>query len=530
MVEKSEGVSTTAEDLSRLGVLQLSLNDIDGLVNLEQAVEQAPESVTSQATLLRAYIATNQLEKAKSAAKEWHEASPQTAAPLIYLGNIATAEGAYQDAAQYLDKASELNDAGNEVTYSRAKLLVAQGKKENAVAFIRAFIDENPADVQALALWFALAMENGNADAVLKHAQTQFNANEDDINLRLLLARMYSLTSQLDKTVSLLADVEGDESSPQTFWNLKGQALIATNNVEGATAFFDRWLSFYPQDKNAVLGKLLIVDSQKQFKQGLALTNKVLSKRPDAQLTLLKAYFHSRLGQSKPAWEIINSVSDEVKALPFVRGVIARLHLIEKAPEQAVDHAKAAYDATSNSDNALLLVAALEMSGKKEQAFSFLQKHVNAHNNDVQSAMLLAERQIGNDRAAAIDTYELILTKTPDNFVVLNNLAYLAFEDKDLKRAEELAKKAVSLQSENADAVDTLAQIYIAKGEKEEALTLYEQISTGPIANDEVYLNHVALLLELDKKALAKRRLASREFTSEAAKQRVEKLKQQYGV
>lgn len=530
MVEKSEGVSTTAEDLSRLGVLQLSLNDIDGLVNLEQAVEKAPESVTSQATLLRAYIATNQLEKAKSAAKEWHEASPQTAAPLIYLGNIATAEGAYQEAAQYLDKASELNDAGNEVTYSRAKLLVAQGKKENAVAFIRAFIDENPADVQALALWFALAMENGNADAVLKHAQTQFNANEDDINLRLLLARMYSLTSQLDKTVSLLADVEGDESSPQTFWNLKGQALIATNNVEDATAFFDRWLSFYPQDKNAVLGKLLIVDSQKQFKQGLALTNKVLSKRPDAQLTLLKAYFHSRLGQSKPAWEIINSVSDEVKALPFVRGVIARLHLIDKAPEQAVDHAKAAYDATSNSDNALLLVAALEMSGKKEQAFSFLQKHVNAHNNDVQSAMLLAERQIGNDRAAAIDTYELILTKTPDNFVVLNNLAYLAFEDKDLQRAEELAKKAVTLQSENADAVDTLAQIYIAKGEKEEALTLYEQISTGPIANDEVYLNHVALLLELDKKALAKRRLASREFTSEAAKQRVEKLKQQYGV
>ena len=530
MIEKSEGVSTTAEDLSRLGVLQLSLNDIDGLVNLEQAVEQAPESVTSQATLLRAYIATNQLDKAKSAAKEWHEASPQTAAPLIYLGNIATAEGAYQEAAQYLDKASELNDAGNEVTYSRAKLLVAEGKKQNAVAFIRAFIDENPADVQALALWFGLAMENGNADTVLKHAQTQFNANEDDINLRLLLARMYSLTSQLDKTVSLLADVEGDESSPQAFWNLKGQALIASNNVNDATAFFDRWLSFYPQDKNAVLGKLLIVDSQKQFKQGLELTNKVLSKRPDAQLTLLKAYFYSRLGQSKPAWEIINNVSEEVKSLPFVRGVIARLHLIDKAPEQAVEHAKAAYDATSNSDNALLLVAALEMSGKKEQAFSFLQKHVNTHNNDVQSAMLLAERQIGKDRAAAIDTYELILTKTPDNFVVLNNLAYLAFEDKKLKRAEELAKKAVSLQRENADAVDTLAQIYIAKGQKTEALKLYEQISTAPIVNDEVYLNHVALLLELDKKALAQRRLASREFTSEAAKQRAESLKQQYGV
>ena len=530
MVAKSEAVSTTAEDLSRLGVLQLSLNDIDGLVNLEQAVEQSPESVTSQATLLRAYIATSQLEKAKSAAKEWHEQSPETAAPLIYLGNIATAEGAYQEAAQYLDKASELEGAKNEVFYSRAKLLVAEGKKDNAISFVRAFIDKNPADVEALALWFALATEKGNAEDVIKYTQTQFNANKTNLNLRLLLARMYSLNSQLDKTVSLLSDVEGNEASPQAFWNLKGQALIATNNVEAATAFFDRWLSFYPQDKNAVLGKLLIIDSQKQFDQGLALTNKVLAKRPDAQLTLLKAYFHSRLGQAKPAWDIINSTADDVKALPFVRGVIARLHLIDKAPEQAVEHAQAAYDATPNSDNALLLIAALEMSGKKAQAFTFLEKHVQAHSNDIPSAMLLAERQIGKDRAAAIKTYEQVLTKTPDNFVVLNNLAYLALEDKNLTRAEELAKKAVSLQRENADAVDTLAQIYVAKGDKAAALKLYEEVSARPIANDDVYLNHVSVLLELDKKALASRKLASREFKSEAAKQRAESLKQQYGL
>ncbi len=58
MVEKSEAVSTSADDLSRLGILQLSLNDVEGLVNLEQAVEKAPESATSQSTLLRAYIAT----------------------------------------------------------------------------------------------------------------------------------------------------------------------------------------------------------------------------------------------------------------------------------------------------------------------------------------------------------------------------------------------------------------------------------------------------------------------------------------
>jgi len=530
MVEKSEAVSTTAEDLSRLGVLQLSLNDVDGLVNLEQAVQQAPESLTTQATLLRAYIATNQLEKAKSAAKEWNEQAPDVAAPLIYLGSIATNEGNYEEAAKFLDEASKLNDSENEVTYARAKLLVAEGKKDEAVSFIRAFINKKPADIQALALWFALASEQGNAEQVIKHTQAEFNNNKDNLNLRLLLSRMYSLNNKLDKTVSLLSQVEGDEASPQAFWNLKGQALIATNNVEEATVFFDRWLSFYPQDKNAVLGKLLIVDSQKQFEQGLALTNKVLAKRPDAQLTLLKAYFHARLGQAKPAWEIINSTADDVKKLPFVRGILARLHLIDKQPEQAIDHARAAYDATANSDNALLVIAALEMAGEKSQAFTFLEEHVGSHSNDVQSAMLLAERQIDANRKAAINTYEQILKQTPDNFVVLNNLAYLAFEDKNYNRAQELAQRAVDIKSDNPEAVDTLAQILIAQGKKEQALALYEKVSAQPIASDEVYLNHVELLLSMEKTALAKRKLESRSFTRELSKSRVAELKRQYGI
>ena len=106
----------------------------------------------------------------------------------------------------------------------------------------------------------------------------------------------------------------------------------------------------------------------------------------------------------------------------------------------------------------------------------------------------------------------------------------MALEDKKLTRAEELAKKAVSLQRENADAADTLAQIYIAKGDKAAALKLYEEVAARPIANDDVYLNYVSVLLELDKKALASRKLASREFKSEAAKQRAESLKQQYGL
>lgn len=530
MVEKTEAVSSSAEDLSRLGILQLSLNDVEGLVNLEQAVEKSPESATTQNTLLRAYIATNQLDKAKQAAEQWHQSSPTTAVPLVYLGSIAIAQEEFDKAQTYLDQASKLDGADKEIEFAKIKLLIAKDKKDEAMASVRGLIDNQPKDIQALTIWYALAAEQGQTKDVLVHAQKQLESNPDDLNLRILLARFYSLEGALDKTHALLANVKGDSASPMSYWNLKGQTLIALNKADEAVVFFDRWLSIYPQDINAVLGKLLILDARRQFKEALTLTNNVLKKRADTRLSLLKAYLHARLAEPKPAWEIINNTTDEVKAVPFVQGIIARLKLLEGNAKDAVENAKIAYEATPNADNALLLLAIYEMSGNTEQGYEFLTQHVKENAKDVQSTMLLAERQIQRDRSSAIATYEDILTQSPDNFVVLNNLAYLAYQDGDLKKAESLAKRAVSLQSQNADAVDTLAQIYIAKGNKNEALALYEEISIRPIANEEVYLNHVELLLSMDKKTLAKRRLASREFTSDAAKARIEALKAEYNI
>ena len=530
MVEKTEAVSSSPEDLARLGVLQLSLNDVSGLVNLEAAVEKAPESATSQHTLVRAYVATNQLDKAKQAASNWQKQSPELALPVVYLASIAIAEKDFDHAQSLLERAEKLDGSQNEVVLTKAKLLIAQEKHAEAKVLLKDFLNKNPSEIQAISLWYALEAHVDNADEVIDYAEKQLAADNENIYLRLFLARVYAATDNIEKTVSLLSEVEGDKTTPMAFWNLKGQALIQTNKVEEASALFKRWLELYPQDKGAVLGMLLILDSQNKYRQGLALTDKVLDKHPDPQLSLLKAYFHSMLGQSKPAWSIIDNMSDEARRLPFVRGIIARLYVIDKRPEQALEHAEEAYKASPNSDNAILMVVVLEMLGKKGDALTFLTQHVEKTPNDMRSAMLLAERQIVTNKAQAMSLYESILTKLPDNFVALNNLAYLKFQDGNLVEAEKLAQEAIALQPENADTVDTLAQIYIAKGDQKAALALYSEIATRPIDNDEVYLNYIELLLQMDKVEMAKRLVQEREFESDVSLKRIEVLKADYGI
>ena len=223
---------------------------------------------------------------------------------------------------------------------------------------------------------------------------------------------------------------------------------------------------------------------------------------------------------------VLESVPEQVLEVPFVRGITARINLLEGNEEAAIEDAKAAYNDTANPKNTLLVVASLESAGKKEETFAFLQEHYQAHPDDIRATMLYAERLIGTDRQQAKEIYSQVLEKLPDNFVVLNNLAYLHMEDGELGKAQPLARRAVDLQPRSADAVDTFARILLKRERYEPALKLYDKVDVEKIRNDMVYLNYVEVLVKNDKKQLAERRLSAREFSGEA-QQRAQLLQSQ---
>ena len=176
------------------------------------------------------------------------------------------------------------------------------------------------------------------------------------------------------------------------------------------------------------------------------------------------------------------------------------------------------------------MIAVLEASGKADEAAAFLEQHLQAHPEDVRTAMMKAERQIGTDKAAAKETYEKILQQTPENFVVLNNLAYLYFEDGEIDKALPLARKAVGLQPKNADSLDTLAQILLQQDKYEESLSLYETVVNDQQVSDTVYLNYVQVLLDMGRKEVARRKIQNQEFTSAVGKKRAERMRVRYSL
>lgn len=530
IVEKTSTISATADDLTRLGVLQLSINDVQGIVNLESALAKAPESVTAYSTLATAYLATEQLDKAMQLAQSWKQANPDDIRAHLLAGQVLTRRQDFAGAKQEYTRALATEPDNNGIKMALVNLDLVQDKLPEAEQQLRQILASSADFLPALASYYVVKRQQQQAEQGIQPTLAAFAAAPNNQNLRFLLAKMHNFQGDFAKSLALLTEIKQNQDTPNDYWQIKGQALLQLNQLSAAEQHYDKWLSFAPNDTTANLGKLLLLDSQSEFAQGLALIQDYMQHRDDAQMTILHSYFLVMNRETAAARKAYTALPAAVQALPFVKGVLARLQLQENAPQQALPNALAAYDSSPGSRNALLVVLCHETLGQASQSYAFLTEHVLAHPNDLRALMLLAERQIAKDANAAIDTYTQALKLSPNNFVLLNNLAYLYLQQGSFDDANIYASRAVALQPENAAALDTLAQVLVANGDYAEALQYYDRVIDDTMANEEIYLNYVEALLLAEQHELAKRKLSQRQMQLPASVTRVQRLKSQYGI
>ncbi|MGQ8364997.1 XrtA/PEP-CTERM system TPR-repeat protein PrsT [Glaciecola sp. 1036] len=530
IIEQAEKISETADDLTRLGILKLSLNDIEGMINLEDAVNKAPESVTAKTTLATAYLATNQLDKAMALAKEWQSTAPADVEGYLLQAEVEQRQENYQAAAQTLENAASLDDANDNVLAAKVRLLLRQNKIDDALAATEELLAKTPAHLVGLASYFAINAQKGEVEKGKQKLFEQLKANPDNKVIKLLAARASLITNKVDEALEVLSTIEADKEAPAQYWPLKGTALLRSNAVNEAEAHYNTWSKLYPNQEAAVLGYILVLDSKSEYQKALDKANEFLAKENNLQVNFARTYLLIMTNQFAEAKTAYEKIDNKYKELPFLRGIQARLLLIDNKPSEAVPHAVAAYESNKGIKNLLVLIQAYELAGQPDESYELIKQHAVEFPNDVRNLMLLAERQIDKDQEEAIATYNKILEVTPNNFVVLNNLAYLEMEKGDLAKAEVLAKQALDIQADNVAIADTYAQILVKQSRIEDALEVYKRVITDNTRNEEILLNYIEALLQNGDLVIAERRLERSSFTAAESKARIDSLRQTYNL
>lgn len=131
---------------------------------------------------------------------------------------------------------------------------------------------------------------------------------------------------------------------------------------------------------------------------------------------------------------------------------------------------------------------------KMPQPTEPLQEWLQRYPDDLQARFFLGQaHQAENRKKSAIEQYEWILEKQPDHAIVMNNLAWLYYEQSD-PRALELAERAHRISPQSGAITDTLGWLLVQKGELERGLQLLrEAVRQTPNVPDVRY--HLAVAL-----------------------------------
>ena len=480
-------------------------------------------------TLANAYLSTGKFDKALSLAESWKQADTKNIQAYMLAGYAYLYLKNQSHAKVEFNQVLVLEPQNTVAKIALIDLSLAEKNDLDAIKRLNEVLQIQPDSVDALGRLYVIAKDQESKQNVIDKIKSKVATYPENIILKLLYAQIL-LTEQDDTitAINVLTDIIVDEKLPTIYWTMLGKAYIETQQYKAAETHFQQWLSFEPNNRIALLNNLILLDAQNQHDKVLTLSRSFLNKRQNEQITLLYIQSLISTGALEQAEKSYQQLADTTKQLPFSKGLLGQLQIQNKHYKDALDNLNIAYAAQPNSRNGRLVYYCLTQLKQHGKAKAFLSTHIQAYPNDLSSLMLLASMQIKQNKDEAIISYQRVLELNSNNFIALNNLAYLFFEKGEFKQAKGYAERALVLKPEQPEVLDTLAQILVAQKEYNQALSYLTTAVANKTVSEEITLNYIEALLLNEQYALARRKVREGKFLLSSSKEKIIQLKAQY--
>ncbi len=455
-------------------VLKLAIEQYEQIIKIE------PDSVDDHLLLGRLYKVNNDLQKAESEFKTALKLQPDSEEAVTTLALLYTEEGDSTRAAQVL---SAVPDASRSAklysvlgyTYEQQKeYLMNDGQSEAALEQYKVIADANPEDAQTYVRIAEIYRRGGKFDLALENLKKAQSMVPDSIDVPYNLARVYQAQGRYDDAAQILQDLlkktekpdnnytQAEKNNRSVFLELLGSVYRDNNNSQLAIETFRKMLTL--GDENAERGYQQIIDTYRearQWQQATDTAKEAVQKLPNDRG--LKMVYASQLADMGQAEAGLQQVKALLKGKPEDREVYITL-------AQMYSRLKRWPDAQESLDKAE------QVSSKPEdkQYVYFLRGS-------------MYERQKKYDQAE--EMFRKVLSTDPDNATALNYLGYM-LADRGVKLEEALnyIKKAVNLDPANGAYLDSLGWAYFRLGKYELAednlLKASQHITTDPTVQD----------------------------------------------
>lgn len=440
-------------------------------------VDQYP-SETEEAMNYSFLVArSGDLDEAIRVAERSDTLSGNLPAVLLQLSQYYAAKQDMDKAISTLERYERIEGNDPEIALRKFMLLYMKGDTVGLMRESDRLVKEHPMSTEYLLI-------RGNAmealempDSALASYQRAEALDPDDGRVKLTLANYY-----LELGDSAAYDMKSSEA-------ILSENIMLEEKLDMMTRYMQNILS----------------DTTADSRRGARLFDGLLKQYPhEPQVLDLGAKYSATVGDTKRAQELMEYATDLEPDNPDYWTKLAHLYLIEDEYAKAIEACEKGMEKLAETPRGLLLVyaSATSLSEDYGQAREAYQKLLEMElpgaslTDDAQTMLQKAgglpyEALIrvcgifemagdGSFKTGDLDRstreYEVVLALDPDNMMALNNFAYyLAIGGGDLDQAEELSRRTVEDQPDNATYLDTLAWILYLKGRYAEALELQEK-------------------------------------------------------
>ncbi len=456
------------------------------------------------------------------------------------VGDFYAARGNWEEALRQF-RVGLHDDPKNTILYEKkiTNVLIAQGKTQEAVESLSQILKDQPNDLSARGMRAVLMLNSGKqldtalkelqdlvkklpADEILrfnlgraylekgdlKSAHTEFlgaaNQRKDYVAPRIALAALAQRTNDYAETVRYSEEVLSIDPNERTGQRWLCVGLIGMGNYDRARSELNALLRDSPESSELqlVLGRLYL--AEKKYRDAEAVFRK-LYRPGQSDLRPLEGLVDVYLSQNQlaPAVQLVNSEltqSPNSAALyALSAGLAARSGNLDLA---IVQYQWVISNDPANVDAYIRQSRLYHLKGERGKALARLQeaRKLQPENPEVLAQLVLEESSLSQDKAALEDSrHQLALT--PDDPLVMNNLAFLlADTGANVDEALRLASAAAQKLPQDPSILDTLGWVYTKKNMNDSAVqVLSNLVKKYPNQPEFRYHLGVALLQKGDK-------------------------------
>ena len=295
-----------------------------------------------------------------------------------------------------------------------------------------------------------LQVMRGEYEAALDTVQAILQRDPGSVAAKVIQSQAYLGQKKFEDSKNLLTGMmKSNPNSPDVYYQF-GKSLLAEGKAKEAEAAFQRAYELNPLNNQSLLGVVESEIQQGQPERAMTILQNEAKKAPNRlDLLLLMGTTAKRENKFEDAMVYFTLV----------------LNGLDKKSK-------------TRADLYLQLADCYRMSGDLNNAVANLQKarEILPESEIVLQDLGRVMDQAGH-RSEARQAYEACLKVSPNNVVVLNNLAYLMAESNaDLDLALNYAQKAKGLNPNLSEISDTYGWILLKKGLAEQAIPVFQDL------------------------------------------------------